>query len=219
MNRYLRAPTLIIWLTTLWVALWADLTVGNVVGGLVVAFVVVGVARPTGVTGLERTYFRPLSALVYAGYFLVQLVKSNLVVAWEIVTPRLRINRAIIAVPMHSSSAGVVTLVANSVTLTPGTVTVDVAEALVPRPDGAAHRDGSRAAAPSVSHRDGSDRDEVVQRTLFIHVLHFIDVESVRLDVLRLERLAIKAFGSRDELPLVEADLAALASSRKRHVS
>ncbi len=199
MNRFLRAPTLIIWLTALWVALWADLTLGNVVGGLLVALVVVGVARPTGVTGLERTYFRPLSAIVYGGYFLVQLVKSNLVVAWEIITPGLQINRAIIAVPMHTSSAGVVTLVANCVTLTPGTVTIDVAEEV------------------SGGDADASDDsgEMLVCRTLFIHVLHFIDVESVRRDVLRLERLAIKAFGSRDELPLVDAELSAMSASRR----
>jgi len=182
MNKFFRLPTLLIWLTSLWVALWADLTVGNVLGGLIVALVVVGVARPTGVTGLERTNFRPISALVYAGYFVWQLVKSNLVVAWEIITPGLKINRAILAVPMHTTSAGVVTLIANSVTLTPGTVTVYVAEK--PSSDG------------------GS-----VERTLFVHVLHFLDVESVRRDVLQLERLAIKAFGHRNELPLVDAAL------------
>jgi len=195
MNKFLRLPSLIIWLTVLWVALWADVTVGNIVGGLLVAIAVVAVARPTGVTGLERTYFRPVSALAYLAYFLWQLVKSNLVVAWEIVTPGLRINRAIIAVPMHTSSAGVVTVVANSVTLTPGTVTIEVIENVV-----------------------GAGETGAVERTLFVHVLHFNDVESVRRDILRLERLAIKAFGSRDELPLVDAELAELdaaASSSK----
>ena len=153
MSKFLRAPTLLIWLTVLWVALWADLTLGNVLGGLVVALVVVGVARPTGVTGLERTYFRPISALVYAAYFLWQLLKANFVVAWEIITPRLKLNRAIIAVPMHTTSAGVVTLIANSVTLTPGTLTIYVAE-------------------------EFSSDGDIVERTLFVHVLHFIDSPS-----------------------------------------
>jgi len=180
MNKFLRLPTLLLWLTSLWVALWADLTVGNVLGGLIVALVVVGVARPTGVTGLERTNFRPLSALIYVGYFLWQLVKANLVVAWEIITPGLKIHRAIIAVPMHSTSAGVVTLIANSVTLTPGTVTVYIAEK---------------------SSSDGG----AIERTLFVHVLHFLDVESVRRDVLQLERLAIKAFGHRNDMSIVDA--------------
>jgi|GEM_PF-247681 len=186
MMKFLRLPSLIIWLTVLWCALWVDISAGNVVGGLLVAMVIVGVARPTGMTGLERTYFRPVSALVFGLYFLWQLVKANLVVAWEIVTPGLRINRAIIGVPMHSSSASVVTVVANAVTLTPGTVTVDVVEE---------------------SSADGGSR---VDRVLFIHVLHFRDVDSVRRDVLQLERLAIQAFGSRDELPPVDDELADL---------
>ncbi|MEZ7962001.1 MAG: Na+/H+ antiporter subunit E [Ilumatobacter sp.] len=188
MNKFLRLPTLLIWLTSLWVALWADLTVGNVLGGLIVALAVVGVARPTGVTGLERTNFRPISALVYAAYFLWQLLKANFVVAWEIITPRLKLNRAIIAVPMHTTSAGVVTLIANSVTLTPGTLTIYVAE-------------------------EFSSDGDIVERTLFVHVLHFIDVESVRRDVLQLERRAIKAFGQRRELVLVDAALNSTSNS------
>ena len=188
MNKFLRLPTLLIWLTSLWVALWADLIVGNVLGGLIVALAVVGVARPTGVTGLERTNFRPISALVYAAYFLWQLLKANFVVAWEIITPRLKLNRAIIAVPMHTTSAGVVTLIANSVTLTPGTLTIYVAE-------------------------EFSSDGDIVERTLFVHVLHFIDVESVRRDVLQLERRAIKAFGQRRELVLVDAALNSTSNS------
>ena len=188
MNKFLRLPTLLIWLTSLWVALWADLTVGNVLGGLIVALAVVGVARPTGVTGLERTNLRPISALVYAAYFLWQLLKANFVVAWEIITPRLKLNRAIIAVPMHTTSAGVVTLIANSVTLTPGTLTIYVAE-------------------------EFSSDGDIVERTLFVHVLHFIDVESVRRDVLQLERRAIKAFGQRRELVLVDAALNSTSNS------
>ena len=124
----LRAPSLLLWLAGLWVALWGEVSPGNIVGGLAVAIGVLAVARPVGVTGLEGTFFRPLAALHYLLYFLRELVKSSLVVAWEIITPRSQINRAIIAVPMHTTSAGVVTLLANSITLTPGTLTIDVTE-------------------------------------------------------------------------------------------
>lgn len=181
MNRLVRVPVLLLWLTALWVALWGDLSIGNVVGGLGVAAGVLAVARPTGVTGLERTYFRPVAAVHYGVYFLVQLVKSNLIVAWEILTPRTHLNRTIIRVPMHSRSAGVVTLVANSITLTPGTLTVDVYEEQA---------------------EDGS-----VRRDLFVHVLQLGDVPSVQRDMYELERLAIKAFGSREDLAAVDAML------------
>ncbi len=194
MTRFLRLPSLIIWLTALWCALWVDLSAGNVVGGLLVATGVVAVARPTGVSGLERTYFRPISALSFLVNFLWQLVKANLVVAWEIITPGVSTNRAIIAVKMHTASAGVVTVVANAVTLTPGTVTIEVIENEVAGGDA----NDPVAGAPRM------------ERTLFIHVLHFNDVESVRRDVLQFERLAIKAFGSRSELPAVDRELADL---------
>lgn len=181
MNRLVRLPMLLLWLASLWVALWGELSVGNVVGGLVVAAGVLAVARPTGVTGLERTYFRPLAAVHYGLYFLVQLVKSNLIVAWEIMTPRTHLNRAIIRVPMHSRSAGVVTLVANSITLTPGTLTVDV-------------------------HEEPGE-DGTVRRDLFIHVLQLGEVPAVRREMYKLERLAIKAFGAIEDLAAVDARL------------
>lgn len=184
MSRSARLPALLVWLTALWVALWGDLTIGNVVGGFVVAVGVLVVARATGVGGLRRSYFRPLAALRYFVYFLGQLVTSNLVVAWEIVTPKSHLQRGIIRVPMHSGSAGVVTLVANSITLTPGTVTVDVHEA--PQEDG------------------------TIRRDLFIHVLKLGDVSAASRGILQLERLAIRAFGSSDELVAVDRALADL---------
>lgn len=183
---FVRLPMLLIWLTALWVTLWDDLSPGTVLGGLGVAVVVLLVARPTGVSGLERNYFRPFAALQYAAYFLVLLVKSNLLVAWEIITPGSGLNRAIIGVRMHTRSAGVVTLVANSITLTPGTVTIDVAERRLD--------------------------EDTVERTLFVHVLHLDTLEDVRRDVLKLERLAVKAFGTAAELAAVDASLAAMTS-------
>lgn len=178
MSGSIRLPIVVIWLTALWIALWADLTIGNVIGGLLVAIAVIVVARPTGVSGLELRRFRPIAAVVYAVYFLGQLVSSSLYVAWEIITPGSGLNRAIIAVPMHTTSDALVTLVANSITLTPGTATIDVRE-----------------------HPEGGPP------TLYVHVLHFGDVESVRRDVLRLERLAVHAFGSAEALRAVDAGI------------
>ena len=166
----LRAPVLVVWLTTLWVLLWGDVTVQNLAAGVVIALVVVVIAWPTGARFTAATSFHPVAALRYLVYSAGQLVVSNLVVAREIVTPGSSLNRAIVAVPMHTASAGINTLVANCVTLTPGTITVDVH---VPEP--------GTAAMP----------------TLYIHALHFVDAESARRDVYRLERYAVAAFGDR----------------------
>ncbi len=179
MTPSVRLPALIIWLTFVWALLWGDLGLASLLSGLGIALFVVLIARPTGVHGVQLTSFHPLSAVVFLGYFLVQLVKSNFQVAWEVITPRPSMNRAIIAVPLHVSTDGLVTVVGNAITLTPGTLTVDV-------------------------RRDDPERPPV----LYVHALHFTDVDSLRRSVLRLERLAVRAFGTRqqrDELDRVVA--------------
>ena len=47
--------------------------------------------------------------------------------AWEIVTPRNRIHTGVVAVPMRTDSRAVFLVVGNVITLTPGTLTLEVA--------------------------------------------------------------------------------------------
>lgn len=185
MTPTVRLPALIIWLTIVWALLWGDFGLGSLFGGLAIALFVVWVGRPADVHGMQLTSFHPVSALVFLGYFSWQLVKSNLEVAWEVIRPRPNLNRAIVAIPMHVDSAGITTVVANAVTLTPGTLTVDVHDI------------------------DGDDQPPVI----YVHVLQFDDVDTVKADVLRLERLVVRAFGTkaqRSELDRVIAERAAL---------
>lgn len=165
-------PAMAVWLTGLWVLLWADLTVANVVSGMVVATFVVLVTRLNR-ESLRPTYFRPHWAVVYVLVFLWNLLQSNLKLAWEIVTPKLHTHTAILAVEMRGGSEAVVNMVANSITLTPGTMTVDI------------HTEGDI---------DGDGAEDGV--ILYIHGMYTKDIEAVRLDVLRLEQLALRAFGT-----------------------
>lgn len=170
----LKLPALVIWLTLVWALLWGDFGLASLLSGLAVALFVVVLSRPTGVRGIQLTSFHPVSAVVFLAYFLLQLVMSSLQVAWEVVTPGSNINRAIVAVPMHVTTDGLVTLVGNAITLTPGTLTVDV---------------------------HGADDGPPV---LYVHALHFTDVDALRRDVLTLERLAVRAFGTRAQRAEIE---------------
>lgn len=116
-----RLPLLFILVVT-WVALWGDLTPANVLSGFAVGGLIV--ARFPLDTG--DAPLRPLAALRFLGVFLVELVKASAVVAWEVVTPTNRINQGIVAVPVLGCSRGVVALVANAISLTPGTLTLEV---------------------------------------------------------------------------------------------
>ena len=120
MNRILTG----LWIATMWLLLWGEATPANIVGGVVVAAVLVFVfpAAPEG----PVSSFRPVAAIRFLLHFLYKLVEANLILAWEVATPRNRIREGVVAVPVHMSSRGVVTMVANAISLTPGTLSLEV---------------------------------------------------------------------------------------------
>lgn len=65
-------------------------------------------------------------SLRYLLRFLYEVVRANIQVAKIVLSPRLRIRPGIIAYPLEVKSDGGITLLANSITLTPGTLSVDV---------------------------------------------------------------------------------------------
>ena len=113
----------VVWLVVIWLALWSEVTVANVLSGLIVAVVVVGLFETW--RGGEFV-FRPLRALKFLGYFLFKLVEASLVVARTVISPRDRIRSGIVAVPLTGCSDALATLIADAISLTPGTLTLEV---------------------------------------------------------------------------------------------
>ncbi len=73
----------------------------------------------------------PRIVLYYPLYFLVfmkELIKANIDVALRVVNPALPINPGIVAVKTNLKSPLSKLILANSITLTPGTLTVDVTD-------------------------------------------------------------------------------------------
>ncbi len=68
----------------------------------------------------------PLHLVVYLGVFLWALIRANIDVARRVLSPHLPINPAIVTVETQLQSDLGKLLLANSITLTPGTLTVDV---------------------------------------------------------------------------------------------
>jgi multicomponent Na+:H+ antiporter subunit E len=60
--------------------------------------------------------------------FLKELILSALRVAWLAVQPRITIRPAIVAYPLTVTTDAQITLLANMITLTPGTLSVDVSD-------------------------------------------------------------------------------------------
>jgi len=60
--------------------------------------------------------------------FLWELLKSSLTVAYEVLRPRLRVSPGIIALPLDARTDMEITVLANLISLTPGTLSLDVSE-------------------------------------------------------------------------------------------
>lgn len=112
------------WLLGVWIALWGRLSVANVMSGLVVVAVLLA-AFPRR-RHSPGAVLRPLPAAVFLGYFLWKLVEASAIVAWEVLTPGNRVNEGIVAVRIRGVSDGITTVVANTISLVPGTLTLEV---------------------------------------------------------------------------------------------
>jgi multicomponent Na+:H+ antiporter subunit E len=112
-----------LWLATIWVLLWGDVSAANVISGLAVA---VGVMALVGGARASRVIFRPLPAVHFAAYFCFKLAEATAILAREVVTPQNNLRRGIVAVPLSGCSDRLATLIANAISLTPGTLTLEL---------------------------------------------------------------------------------------------
>ncbi|MCU7919478.1 MAG: Na+/H+ antiporter subunit E [Candidatus Thiodiazotropha sp. (ex Dulcina madagascariensis)] len=112
----------------LWIMLAGSLEPGEIVTGLMVALVVTLASRPhlSVFSGLRLSPSAIGPFLAYLGVFFVELVRSNIDMARRVLSPSLPLRPAVVEVKTRLSSSLGRLILANSITLTPGTLTVDV---------------------------------------------------------------------------------------------
>ncbi|MGB7785611.1 MAG: Na+/H+ antiporter subunit E [Salinimicrobium sp.] len=113
-------------LTFVWVALTGNFVFANVIFGFFLSYLILLVI--TRGSGRAR-YFRMVPKVIsFFFFFLKELVKANLQVAWEMGTPKFFMTPGIVGVPLDIRSDSEITMLANLITLTPGTLSLDVSE-------------------------------------------------------------------------------------------
>lgn len=106
-----------------WAALVGEVDTAHLVFGFLLGYGVLWMLRPL----IGGDYHRKLPMLLgFIAFFLRELLVSTLRVAWEVVTPDDKRRPGIVAVPLDARTDAEITLLANLVTLTPGTLTMDV---------------------------------------------------------------------------------------------
>lgn len=119
--------TALLWniiLALAWVAMNGELTTGNFVVGFLLGFIVLFFARRA--VGGPDYVVRVWRVWTLFVFFVWELFKANMRVAYDVLTPRHRMRPGVVAVPLDVETDTEITTLANLITLTPGTLSLDI---------------------------------------------------------------------------------------------
>lgn len=113
-------------LALIWMALTGKFMFINFVFGFTLSFFILWIMA----RGSEnRGYFNRLPRVIaFLFFFLYELLKANLEVAYDVITPKFYMKPGIIRIPLEAKTNLEITLLANLITLTPGTLSLDVSD-------------------------------------------------------------------------------------------
>jgi multicomponent Na+:H+ antiporter subunit E len=111
-----------------WFALTDIKNVQEVLIGIVVSLLVSLIAGHMLVTtSKSRNIFKRIFGFIlYAVKFIWELIKANIHVAYIVLHPKMPIKPGIVKIKTKLTKDSALTIIANSITLTPGTLTMDV---------------------------------------------------------------------------------------------
>lgn len=111
-------------LALIWTLLTGEFRPASFLGGFVIGYSTLWLTRR--VAGPSTYLEKPRHVARFAWFFLWELVRANVRVAYEVLTPTMRMRPGIVAIPLDVESDAAVTLLANLITLTPGALSLDV---------------------------------------------------------------------------------------------
>ncbi|TFV90479.1 Na+/H+ antiporter subunit E [Blastococcus sp. CT_GayMR16] len=170
------------WLVVVWILLWGTWSWANVLSGLTVALVVMLVLPLPSVVGGTRV--RPLPLVLFVGHFLVDLVVSGAQVAWRALGPGGVQQGAIVRVQLRVDSDLLLTVVAETLSLVPGSLVLDL------------------------------DREARLISVHLLHVADLADVAAQKADVLATEERIVRAFGTADDIAALGAEQPSARTTR-----
>lgn len=113
-------------LTMIWVFLTGKFVFINFIFGYLLSFFVLWLISRNE---KSRKYFKIFPRVIaFIFFFLYELIKANIQVAADVVTPKFYMKPGIVMLPLDVKSNLEITLLANLISLTPGTLSLDVSE-------------------------------------------------------------------------------------------
>ncbi len=109
-----------------WIALTGHFTATNLIVGLALGYLTLWITQRHDASA---SYFGKLRRVIgFIVFFGWEVIKANLRVAYEVMTPGHHMKPAILAIPLDVKTDLEITAFANLITLTPGTLSLEVSE-------------------------------------------------------------------------------------------
>jgi multicomponent Na+:H+ antiporter subunit E len=130
MTKFKNGLVLLLVLLVFWVLINNSFQAEILLPGIIISLVIaiIGAQKLRIFNGLKLTPKALVFTLVYIIVFLKELIVSNIDVAFRVVSPKLPINPGIVQAKTKLQSPMARMILANSITLTPGTFTVEMKE-------------------------------------------------------------------------------------------
>jgi len=111
-------------LALVWIGMTGEFTPVNFVVGFGLGMLILFFARR--VIGTPYYLAKMVQVLELFVFVLWELILANLRVAYDVLTPGYRMRPGVVAIPLDARTDVEITLLANLITLTPGTLSLDV---------------------------------------------------------------------------------------------
>lgn len=113
-----------VFLAVAWALATGQFTVANLAVGFGLGYLILLFAQRA--LGPSRYYAKVPQVAGFAAFYIWQLILSNLRVAYDVVTPTHYMRPGVVSVPLDAETDAEITLLANLITLTPGTLSLDL---------------------------------------------------------------------------------------------
>jgi multicomponent Na+:H+ antiporter subunit E len=107
-----------------WVALNGRLGLDTLAVGFVLSYALLWLVQ--GALGRSGYFLKFRQALGLAAFFVWELILANLRVAYDVLTPRHHMRPGVVAIPLDVRTEAQITVLSCLITLTPGTLSIDV---------------------------------------------------------------------------------------------
>lgn len=113
-------------LSFIWLAVTGAFTFENFIFGFLLSFALMWLITTN--RREDKYFYRGPKLIAFIFFFLYELIKANIQVAYDVITPRYYMKPGIIKIPLTAKTNLEITLLANLITLTPGTLSLDVSD-------------------------------------------------------------------------------------------